>query len=74
MAKKFVYLFSEGNANMRELLGYFLPSLALMLGDQNMLQRFASAKNSDEAKKSNIGPLCWSVCRLHHLCYRHNRQ
>ena len=26
-----------------------------MLGDQNMLQRFASAKNSDEAKKSNIG-------------------
>ena len=38
-----------------ELLGYFLPSLALMLGDPNMLQRFASAKNSDEAKKSNIG-------------------
>ena len=38
-----------------ELRGYFLPSLALMLGDQNMLQRFASAKNSDEAKKSNIG-------------------
>ena len=25
------------------------------LGDQNMLQRFASAKNSTEAKKSNIG-------------------
>ena len=38
-----------------ELLGYFLPSLSLMLGDQNMLQRFASAKNSTEAKKSNIG-------------------
>ena len=38
-----------------QLLGYFLPSLALMLGDQNMLQRFASAKNSDEAKKSNVG-------------------
>ena len=38
-----------------ELLGYFLPSLALMLGDQNMLQRFASAKNSTEAKKSNSG-------------------
>lgn len=38
-----------------EILGYFLPSLALMLGDQNMLQRFASAKNSDEAKKSNVG-------------------
>ena len=38
-----------------QLLGYFLPSLALMLGDQNMLQRFASAKDSTEAKKSNIG-------------------
>jgi len=38
-----------------QILGYFLPSLALMLGDQNMLQRFASARNSDEAKKSNIG-------------------
>ncbi|MBP1556996.1 MAG: hypothetical protein J6A76_03690, partial [Oscillospiraceae bacterium] len=38
-----------------QILGYFLPSLALMLGDQNMLQRFASAKNGDEAKKSNVG-------------------
>ena len=38
-----------------EILGYFLPSLALMMGDQNMLQRFASARNSKEAKKSNIG-------------------
>ncbi len=38
-----------------QLLGFFLPTLALILGDQNMLQRFASAKNSDEAKKSNVG-------------------
>lgn len=45
----------SGGLGFFELLGYFLPSLALMLGDQNMLQRFASAKNSDEAKKSNIG-------------------
>lgn len=45
----------NGGMGFFELLGYFLPSLALMLGDQNMLQRFASAKNSDEAKKSNIG-------------------
>lgn len=44
-----------GGMSSVEILGYFLPSLALMLGDQNMLQRFASAKNSDEAKKSNIG-------------------
>ena len=47
-------VFSGGMSGW-ELLGYFLPSLALMLGDQNMLQRFASAKNSTEAKKSNIG-------------------
>ena len=44
-----------GGMSGMQILGYFLPSLALMLGDQNMLQRFASAKNSDEAKKSNIG-------------------
>ena len=44
-----------GGMSGMQILGYFLPSLALMLGYQNMLQRFASAKNSDEAKKSNIG-------------------
>ena len=44
-----------GGMTFIQLMGYFLPSLFLMLGDQNMLQRFASAKNSDEAKKSNIG-------------------
>ena len=44
-----------GGMSGMQILGYFLPSLALMLGDQNMLQRFASAKNSDEAKKSDIG-------------------
>ena len=38
-----------------ELLGLFLPGIALILGDQNMLQRFASAKDSKEAKKSNVG-------------------
>lgn len=37
------------------LLGFFIPTLALILGDQNMLQRFAAAKNAGEAKKSNIG-------------------
>ena len=46
--------FTGGMSGMT-ILGYFLPSLALMLGDQNMLQRFAAAKNSDEAKKSNVG-------------------
>ncbi|MCI8399526.1 MAG: sodium:solute symporter family protein [Oscillibacter sp.] len=44
-----------GGMSGMQLLGYFLPSLALILGDQNMLQRFASAKDDTEAKKSNIG-------------------
>ncbi len=44
-----------GGMSAATLLGYFIPPIALMLGDQNMLQRFASAKNSEEAKKSNIG-------------------
>lgn len=44
-----------GGKSVIELLGLFLPGIALMLGDQNMLQRFASAKDSNEAKKSNIG-------------------
>lgn len=44
-----------GGMTVVQLLGYFIPSLALIMGDQNMLQRFASAKNSSEAKKSNVG-------------------
>jgi SSS family solute:Na+ symporter len=32
-----------------------LPSLFLILGDQNLMQRFNAAKDSSEAKKSNIG-------------------
>jgi len=38
-----------------KLLGYMLPTMFLILGDQNMMQRFSAAKDSDTAKKSNIG-------------------
>ena len=38
-----------------QLLGYMLPSLFLILGDQNLMQRFSAARDSTEAKKSNIG-------------------
>ena len=38
-----------------QIAGYMVPTIALMLGDQNMMQRFASAKDSKEAKQSNIG-------------------
>lgn len=37
------------------IAGYMIPTIALLLGDQNMMQRFASAKDTGEAKKSNIG-------------------
>jgi SSS family solute:Na+ symporter len=38
-----------------QLLGYMLPSLFLILGDQNLMQRFGAARDSREARKSNIG-------------------
>ncbi|MGE4484122.1 MAG: sodium:solute symporter [Oscillospiraceae bacterium] len=47
----------SGGLPFTTLLGYFIPTIALVLGDQNMLQRFASAKDSKTAKKSNIGML-----------------
>ncbi|MEG1651569.1 MAG: sodium:solute symporter family protein [Oscillospiraceae bacterium] len=44
-----------GGLNAIQIAGYMIPTISLMLGDQNMMQRFASAKDSSEAKKSNIG-------------------
>lgn len=44
-----------GGLSPLAILGFMVPTIALLLGDQNMMQRFASAKNSKEAKKSNIG-------------------
>ena len=46
---------ATASLNLIQLLGYMVPSFFLILGDQNMMQRFSSAKSSDEAKKSNIG-------------------
>lgn len=43
------------------LLGFFIPTLAIILGDQNMLQRFASARNSREARRSNVGMLLGEI-------------
>lgn len=41
--------------NIAQVLGYVLPTLFLVLGDQNMIQRFSSAKDSRTARKSNVG-------------------
>ncbi|WP_404450722.1 sodium:solute symporter family protein [Virgibacillus necropolis] len=38
-----------------QLLGFLLPSLFLLLGDQNMYQRLASSKGDKSSKKAQIG-------------------
>ncbi|MBD3290384.1 sodium:solute symporter family protein [candidate division KSB1 bacterium] len=44
-----------GNMSWIQAMGYFVPTLLLALGNGNMYQRFFSAKDSSEAKKSVIG-------------------
>jgi solute:Na+ symporter, SSS family len=50
-----------GGLTVPQLLGYFLPVFALVLGEQNMYQRFAAARDSRTAKQSNIGFLLGDV-------------
>ncbi|WP_430789574.1 sodium:solute symporter family protein [Virgibacillus flavescens] len=38
-----------------QLLGFLLPSLFLLLGDQNMYQRLASSKGDKSSRKAQIG-------------------
>ncbi len=44
-----------GNMTLIQAMGYFVPTMLLALGNGNMYQRFFSAKNEREAKKSVIG-------------------
>jgi len=44
-----------GNMSLVEAAGYFVPTFLLGLANANMYQRFFSAKNEKEAKKSVIG-------------------
>jgi SSS family solute:Na+ symporter len=44
-----------GGLTFAQILGYFFPLGLLILGEQNMYQRFSSASSSDIARKSNIG-------------------
>lgn len=48
-------LTGTGGLGVVAILGYMIPTISLLLGDQNMMQRFASAKSAEEAKKSNLG-------------------
>lgn len=44
-----------GNMTWLQAMGYFVPTLLLALGNGNMYQRFFSAKDEKEAKKSVVG-------------------
>lgn len=44
-----------GNMTLTQALGYFFPTMLLALGNGNMYQRFFSARDEREAKKSVIG-------------------
>ncbi|TCP25603.1 SSS family solute:Na+ symporter [Scopulibacillus darangshiensis] len=45
----------NGGLSVPQLLGFFLPLFLLVLGDQNMYQRFGAAKDPNVARKSTIG-------------------
>lgn len=44
-----------GNMSLLVAMGYFIPTLLLALGNANMYQRFFSAKDEREAKRSVVG-------------------
>lgn len=51
----------NGGLSFPQLLGFFLPLFLLVLGDQNMYQRFSAAKDPTVARKSTIGFFVGSV-------------
>src|SRR5699024_11483864 len=44
-----------GVLSIPQLICFFLPLFLLVLGDQNMYQRFSAAKNPDIARRSTVG-------------------
>lgn len=55
------HMSTTGGLTTVQLLGYLLPSLFLLLGDQNMYQRLASSKNEGSSRKGQIG---WLIAML----------
>lgn len=51
----------SGGLTPIQVLGYVLPTLLLILGDQNMYQRFAAAQTPEIAKRSTLGFLVGDV-------------
>jgi SSS family solute:Na+ symporter/sodium/proline symporter len=44
-----------GTMTLKEALGFFLPTLFLLLGNANMYQRFFAARDEREARRSCVG-------------------
>ncbi|WP_079526583.1 sodium:solute symporter family protein [Halobacillus hunanensis] len=55
------HMTATGGLTTIQLMGYLLPSLFLLLGDQNMYQRLASSKGDSSAKKGQIG---WLIAMI----------
>jgi SSS family solute:Na+ symporter len=53
-----------GGLTLTQTLGYFLPLLLLILGEQNMYQRFSAARDGATAKQANIGFFAGAVVVL----------
>ena len=51
----------SGGLSPIQMLGYVLPTLLLILGDQNMYQRFSAAQTPEVAKKATLGFLAGDV-------------
>lgn len=51
----------SGGLSTIQLIGYILPTLLLILGDQNMYQRIAAASSPEVAKRSTLGFLAGDV-------------
>ncbi|CEA02124.1 Sodium/pantothenate symporter [Jeotgalicoccus saudimassiliensis] len=44
-----------GGLSFLQLMGYYLPTLFLLLGDQNIYQRMAASNNDNSTKRGTIG-------------------
>jgi solute:Na+ symporter, SSS family len=51
----------NGGLSVPQLLGYFLPLLLILLGDQNIYQRLSSKENPETARRRTIGFLIGTV-------------
>ncbi|WP_318247317.1 sodium:solute symporter family protein [Halobacillus litoralis] len=55
------HMSATGGLTTIQMIGYLLPSLFLLLGDQNMYQRLASSKGNKSAKRAQMG---WLIAML----------